>query len=124
MAQQKAEWVVDLSNPNADKITSDSTTNAVISNKQSMTAVEWLLKELEGQKLIKLDKLSTILFNKNFATRYELIIYQAKAMEKQQIIKSRENGISEGYRRTNNFYYDKMIDSEEYYNKTFKLEVK
>lgn len=55
---------------------------------------------------------------------FEETFEQAKAMEKQQIIKSRENGISEGYRRTNNFYYDKMIDSEEYYNKTFKLEVK
>ena len=47
MAQQTAEWVVDLSNPNADKITSDSTTNVSISNKQSITAVEWLKKELE-----------------------------------------------------------------------------
>jgi len=49
------------------------------------TAVEWLIKELEEQKLIKLDKLSTILFNKNFATRYELIIEQAKAMEKEHL---------------------------------------
>ena len=49
------------------------------------TSVEWLIKELEEQKLIKLDKLSTILFNKNFATRYELIIEQAKEMEKEQI---------------------------------------
>ena len=52
-------------------------------NKQ--TAVEWLLKELEEQKLIKLDKLSTLLFDKNFATRYELIVQQALAMEKEQI---------------------------------------
>jgi hypothetical protein len=44
---------------------------------------------------------------------------QAKEMHKQEIIDSRENGISEGYRRTNNFYYDKMIDSEQYYQKTF-----
>ena len=49
------------------------------------TAVEWLIKELEEQKLIKLDKLSTILFHKNFATRYELIVNQAKEMEKQQM---------------------------------------
>jgi hypothetical protein len=52
------------------------------------TAVEWLLKELEEQKLIKLDKLSTILFNKNFATRYELIIQQALAMEKEQMVEA------------------------------------
>ena len=54
--------------------------------KTKQTAVEWLLKELEEQKLIKLDKLSTILFNKNFATRYELIVQQALAMEKEQMI--------------------------------------
>jgi hypothetical protein len=53
----------------------------------AQTAVEWLIKELEEQKLIKLDKLSTILFNKNFATRYELIIEQAKEMEKEQMYK-------------------------------------
>lgn len=45
---------------------------------------------------------------------------QAKRIEKEQIIKSRENGISEGYRRTNNYYYDKMVDSEQYYTETFK----
>ena len=56
------------------------------------TAVKWLIKELEEQKLIKLDKLSTILFNKNFATRYELIIEQAKQMEKEQIKQAWENG--------------------------------
>lgn len=32
-----------------------------------MTAVEWLINELKDQKLIKLDKMSAILFNKNFA---------------------------------------------------------
>jgi hypothetical protein len=47
------------------------------------------------------------------------IYEQAKEIHKQEIMKSRENGISEGYRRTNNFYYDKMVDSEQYYQKTF-----
>lgn len=74
-----------------------------------VTAVEWF--ENEWRK-------------RDIDTSIRELFKQAKAMEKQQIIKSRENGISEGYRRTNNFYYDKMIDSEEYYNKTFKLEVK
>ena len=81
-------------------------------NKQ--TAVEWLIKELEEQKLIKLDKLSTILFNKNFATRYELIIEQAKEMEKQQIMDSYIMGS-----------YDmaaKEFRPEQYYNETFKKE--
>ena len=74
-----------------------------------MTAVEWLLKELEEQKLIKLDKLSTILFNKNFATRYELIIEQAKAMEKEQINKACYDGY---YKEDEKYTY-------EYYNEKY-----
>jgi hypothetical protein len=77
----------------------------------NQTAVEWLLKELEEQKLIKLDKLSTILFNKNFATRYELIIHQALAMEKEQIMDSYIMGS-----------YDmaaKEFRPEQYYNETY-----
>ena len=74
------------------------------------TAVEWLIKELEEQKLIKLDKLSTILFNKNFATRYELIIEQAKEIEKQQII----NAV-----KYQCIYTDWQKIGERYYNETF-----
>ena len=76
------------------------------------TAVEWLLKELEEQKLIKLDKLSTILFNKNFATRYELIIQQALAMEKNQIIIAYKDGLIQ---HPNDF-----LSQEQYYNQTYK----
>lgn len=74
---------------------------------KKQTAVEWLIKELEKQKLIKLDKLSTILFNKNFATTYELIVEQAKAMEKEQIIDAYETcRIS-------------MMTAEQYYNEIY-----
>jgi hypothetical protein len=59
------------------------------------TALEWLIKELEEQKLIKLDKLSTILFNKNFATRYELIIEEAKAM----LYKELKEAWNDGYKK-------------------------
>jgi len=82
-------------------------------NKQ--TAVEWLLKELEEQKLIKLDKLSTILFNKNFATRYELIIQQALAMEKEQIMRAVYDAMG-----TN--FDPNMGRAELYYNETYKKE--
>ena len=72
-----------------------------------MTSIEWLIKELEEQKLIKLDKLSTILFNKNFATRYELIVHQAKEMHKQEIIHAAERWKGTDF-------------AERYYEETFK----
>jgi hypothetical protein len=77
---------------------------------KKQTAVEWLLKELEEQKLIKLDKLSTILFNKNFATRYELIVHQALEMEKEQIKDAWMDGM-EGILHE--------IAAEKYYNETY-----
>ena len=87
-----------------------------VTNNHSLTAVEWLLKELEEQKLIKLDKLSTILFNKNFATRYELIINQAKAMEKEQIENAYESGWVNGdlkkAPRFGSDYYNEKFNNE------------
>jgi len=82
-------------------------------NAQVQTAVEWLIKELEDQKLIKIDKLSTILFNKNFATTYELIIEQAKAMEKDQMHKC-----ASFWRGKENEIEKNMF--EIWYNKTYK----
>ena len=46
--------------------------------------------------------------------------HQAKAMEKEIIINSREDGLLWGIRSTNNFYANEIIDSEQYYNKTYK----
>jgi hypothetical protein len=46
------------------------------------------------------------------------IVQQAKEMEKEIIINSREDGLLWGMRTTNNFYADKVIDSEQYYNET------
>ena len=100
MAQQKAEWVVDLSNPNADKITSDSTTNAVISNKQSMTAVEWLLE------------------NAHIIPKFELsvqdIFEEAKAMEQLEIYAAYEagwiNGDLKKAPRFGSDYYDQTYN--------------
>jgi hypothetical protein len=85
-----------------------------------MTSIEWLIE--------KLDKLENeLLINKlenKFSSRfYELtknqIIEQAKEMHKQEIIKSRENGIIEGIKRTNNNYYSSILESEQYYQETF-----
>ena len=53
---------------------------------KKQTAVEWLLDQLEQRKLIALDKHSTIIFHRDFSTPYDLIVHQAKAMEKEQII--------------------------------------
>jgi len=79
------------------------------------TAVEWLINELEEQKLIKIDKMSTILFKKNFATRYELIVHQAKEMEREQIIEAFYQCGKD------NFEHIKVINrsAKEYYNETY-----
>ena len=85
---------------------------------KKQTAVEWLLKELEEQKLIKLDKLSTILFNKNFATRYELIVNQALAMENEQIADA--FGVGCQVESTRLIGYHEM--AEQYYQETYGKE--
>lgn len=74
------------------------------------TAIEWLLDQLEEKKLIKLDKHSTFIFIKDFSTTYELIVHQAKAMEKEQIIAAHDAARDDHYQ---------MYFSEEYYTKTY-----
>jgi DNA-directed RNA polymerase specialized sigma subunit len=66
----------------------------IISNKQ--TAVEWLVFQLNKQGFAKV------------VTDEE--IEQAKAMEKEQIIKAFNEGT---------FSADEKIDAEQYYNETF-----
>ena len=56
------------------------------------TAVEWLIEELINQKLVKIDKLSTYYWYKNYATRFELLCEQAKQMELAQRIEDYNNG--------------------------------
>jgi hypothetical protein len=48
------------------------------------------------------------------------IDFQMLQMEKEQIINSREDGFLWGMRNTNNFYADKVIESEQYYNETYE----
>ena len=72
------------------------------------TAVEWLFLMLNNPNK-----------DQEFAKK---LLDKAKEMEKEQIINSRENGFLWGMRSTNNFYADKVIEAEQYYNETFKQE--
>jgi hypothetical protein len=77
---------------------------------KKQTAIEWLLKQLEEKKMIKLDKHSTFIFIKDFSTTYELIVHQAKAMEREQIV--------DAYNAARNDHHQ-MYFAEEYYNETY-----
>jgi hypothetical protein len=67
------------------------------------TAVEWLQQEVILQTNLPLNLENVLVFNK--------LIEQAKEMEKQQIMKARQDIF-----RTGN------LTNEEYYNETFKSE--
>ena len=71
------------------------------------TALEWLYEEFTKTNYLTEDE-------------FYMIFNQAKEMEKEQIINAREDGFLWGMRNTNNFYADKVIESEQYYNETFK----
>lgn len=113
MIQGKAMQIVDMSNPNADKITSASTTNAVISNKQDMTAVEWLYDHLFPSKLDG--------FSDEEWSKIDEAFKQARQMEKKQIIKASEDT----YKNTCEYYRNGAMDNdailfgEQYYNETY-----
>jgi hypothetical protein len=77
---------------------------------KQQTAVEWLYEH------ILLTPLDIRSINK--------CLEQAKEMEKEQIINAREDGFLWGMRNTNNFYADKVIESEQYYNETFNKSIK
>ena len=75
-------------------------------NNMKQTAVQWLEQEFISLQNYGVNELG--LFSK------------AKEMEKEQIINSRENGFLWGMRSTNNFYADKVIESEQYYKETYE----
>ena len=68
------------------------------------TAVEWLETELKKLPMVDVVK----------------VFKEAKAMEKEQIVDARENGLNEGVTIANNPYYTKWLLSEDYYNETYK----
>jgi hypothetical protein len=76
------------------------------------TAVEWLIDQLTEYNYLQLsdkpDDMVALLS----------IIPQAKEIEKQQIIKAYQQGVTEEYGDTLDFTND--TDAEEYYNHTFK----
>ena len=76
------------------------------------TAVEWFLTEFQKQVWFEP--------NSELDIWIKDLIPKAKEMEKEQIINSRENGFLWGMRSTNNFYADKVIESEQYYKETYE----
>ena len=76
-----------------------------MSNNKQQTAVEWLH-----------DELTKVWYDVKSSKE---LLKQAKEMEKEQMINSRENGLLWGVRSTNNFYADKIIESEEWYEQTY-----
>jgi len=74
------------------------------------TAVEWLIEQLNNVRPTQICSIETI---KEWCQ-------QAKAIEKEQIIDARENGLNEGVEIANNPYYTKWLLSEQYYNETYK----
>ena len=80
--------------------------SAIKHNNMKQTAVEWLFLMLNNPNK-----------DQEFAKK---LLDKAKEMEKEQIINSRENGFLWGMRSTNNFYADKVIESEQYYKETYE----
>jgi hypothetical protein len=91
-------------------------TNHTGNTNKMVMAVDWLINELEEQNLIKLDKNKTVLFSKNFATRYELIIHEAKEMEKEQIKDAYFNSASDILCIPNGI----KENAEKYYKETYE----
>ena len=75
------------------------------------TAVEWLIQSIVEDQTIKAKSMS----------EWNMVYEQAKAMEKEQIIESFDEGKSDGY-KTAREWYERVIflDAEQYYNKTYK----
>ena len=80
-------------------------------NNKSVTAVDWLVEKLKSQGLLigEIDNL--------------VAVKQAKAMEKERIIKTYEVGISRGINYDEDVYHkNNWRSGEKYYNETFKSE--
>ena len=75
------------------------------------TTVEWLIQSIVEDQTIKAKSMS----------EWNMVYEQAKAMEKEQIIESFDEGKSDGY-KTAREWYERVIflDAEQYYNKTYK----
>lgn len=71
------------------------------------TAVDWLVEKIKQA---------------NPTFKFDALIREAKAMEKEQIMDAFDTGEIQGVRSTNNYYYSSLITASKYYNKTFKSE--
>lgn len=81
------------------------------------TAVEWLVEQLKTMDTKSFNRLIQIeMSRENFEECFE----QAKAMEREQIQDSFNEGFTEGCRYTTCFEQTLWEDAEQYYNETFK----
>lgn len=78
------------------------------------TAVEWLVEQINNDS-------DTIFYDRNLHP-FEQYVNQAKAMEKEQIIESWDNGYANGYDLGKYDDEPNPDDAEQYYNETFKSE--
>jgi hypothetical protein len=80
----------------------------------TQTAVEWLIDRLlDGSIRFEETQMGFLIAMKNGDE-----IEQAKAMEKEQIMKAYSDGVFEGT-LTDEFYEDSKVSGEQYYNETF-----
>jgi hypothetical protein len=80
----------------------------IILKTNNMTAVEWLLTQIENKN------------GKEFSSYYTEFIEQAKAMEKEQIINAHLEGWSDAYDYLQDNGSKPARQAEEYYNETYK----
>ena len=91
-------------NANADNVTDKIMSN----NKQS--SVEWLVEQFESCKVFSIKD----------------VLEQAKAMHKEEIIRSYKNAMASAYFNTHNWMPQEgyIHKAEQYYNETFNTEEK
>ena len=79
------------------------------------TAVEWYnLKVIELMAQREQGNIDVL----EFRNQLDLLLTEAKQMEKEQIMNARQNGLNNSFRRGDR----KNITNEQYYNETFKSE--
>ena len=83
-----------------------------MTNNKQQTAVEWFLDQLIEHRIIIVDKTTY-----QVKYRHEILLEQAKEMEKEQIIEAFEKGIqSEFFHQT---FSAPCKDGEQYFNQTY-----
>ena len=89
-------------------------------NNKSVTAVEWVISELRESK--DFHRVINELNQRSSAVRH--ILNEALQMEKEQIIDAHNYGFTEGTCFGASPIGYKFVESEQYYNETFKTKEK